>query len=301
VLGLLPGDPAAAGPFERFGLAGRVTLLRGEVGDAALLARAVAGLRDGCVFHLAAQSQAPAARQDPGATFEVNVRGTWQVLEAARRGPPLAAVVLASSAAVYGDRGEHPHEEEEALPVGGPPYAASKAAAEMVGLSYHPTAGLPVCAARCSNLFGGGDSNRGRIVPGTIEAILTGEAPVIRSDGQARRDYLYVEDAVGGYMALAEAMDRPGVAGQAFNLGREQVLSVVELVEAILRLGGRGDLRPRVLGEPSGEAPVCRVTAAKARRLAGWSPRFSLDEGLRATIDWHRTAAAPAVAAREER
>jgi len=117
--------------------------------------------------------------------------------------------------------------------------------------------------------------------------------PVIRSDGRARRDYLYVEDAVSGYLALAEAMERPDVAGHVFNLGSEQLVSVQELVEKILCLGGRDDLRPRVLGESSDEMPVRRVSVARARRLLGWSSEFSLDRGLQATIDWHRTAVAP--------
>jgi CDP-glucose 4,6-dehydratase len=300
VRGLALGEPPAGGAFERFGLAGSVDVLEGELADAALLTRAASGLSAGCVFHLAAQSQHGAARRDPGATFEANVRGTWLLLEALRRGPRPAAVVLASSVAVYGDRGEEPHAEEEPLPVGGPPYGASKAAAEAVGLSYHHTVGLPVCVARCSNLYGGGDTNTERIVPGTVDALLKGEPPVIRSDGRARRDYLYVEDAVRGFLALAEAAEGRDVAGRVFNLGSGQVVSVLDLVEAILRRGGRDDIRPRVLGEPSDEMPVRRVSVARARGLLGWSPEFSLDRGLDATIDWHRTAACAPGPARKE-
>jgi len=294
VRGLAHGRPPAGGAFDRFDLAERIGLVVGDVTDAALLDRAMADLGGGCVFHLAAQSQVPAARRDPGATFETNVRGTWLVLEAARRGPTPAAVVLASSVAVYSDQRGQPHEEGEPLPAVASPYAASKACAELIGLSCHRAVGLPVGVARCSNLYGGGDTNMGRIVPGAIRAMLKGEPPVIRSDGRARRDYLYVEDAVRGYLALAEAMERPGVVGQIFNFGSGQVVSVLELVEMVLHLGGCDHLTPLVLGESSDEVPVSPVSAIRARRVLGWTPDVPLEVGLTATIDWHRTAAARA-------
>lgn len=292
VRGLARGLPPAGGAFERFELAGRVEPVRGDVTDAALLGRAMAGLGGGRVFHLAAQSQVSAARLDPAATFETNVRGTWQVLEVARRNAPAAAVVLASTAAVYGDRGNEPHVEHEALPPVASAYAASKICAERIGASYHRTVGLPVVAARTTNLYGGGDTNAGRIVAGAIGALLSGEAPVIRSDGKARRDYLYVEDAVRGYLALAEAAEQPGVVGETFNLAGGQVSSVLEVVAAILRVGGRPDLRPRVLAETSDEIPVTRVSAAKARRVLSWTAEVPLDMGLRRTIAWQAAAAA---------
>ncbi len=290
LLGLSPEDPPADGAFRRFNLADRMALVKGEVTDADLLARAVSGHGTEYVFHLAAQSQVPAAQRDPAATFEINVRGTWLVLEAARRASPPPAVILASSMAVYGDRGDQPHEEDEALATRWSPYAASKACAELIGQSYGRTVGLPVCAARCSNLYGGGDTNPDRIVPGTIRSAMRGEAPVIRGDGRVQRDYLYVEDAVSGYLALAEKMERPGIAGQIFNFGSGRAVNVLDLVERILCVIGRGDLRPKVLGASSDDSQVTRVSAVKARDLLGWTAKVPLEAGLKATMDWYLAA-----------
>ena len=288
VSGLARGAPPPGGAFHRLGLEGRVAVAQGSVTDASLLEGLFAEHSPRVVFHLAGQSQVGRARRELAETFEVNVRGTWTVLEAARGTGRLPAVVLASSAAVYADRGDAAHEEEEPLAGQAAPYGASKACAEAVGFSYYSALGLPVSVARCANLYGGGDPNPGRIVPGALEAAHRGEAPVVRSDGRARRDYLHVEDAVEGYLALAEATERPDVAGQAFNLASGEVASTLALVEAILRACGRPDLAPRVLGEASDESQVVRLSTEKARCRLGWSARLPLEAGLAATVDWHR-------------
>jgi CDP-glucose 4,6-dehydratase len=269
-------------------------LVRGELTDSALLTGLLSAHAPEYVFHLAAQSQVRAARSEPAATFEINVRGTWLVLEAARRAARPPKVILASSTAVYGDAGQQPHEEDEPLSVRLPPYAASKVCMELVGQSYHRGSGLGVCAARCSNLYGGGDPNRERLVPSAVNAALRGEAPTVASDGRARRDYLYVEDAVRGYLALAEKMAQPGVAGQVFNLCSGRTFSTLDVVETVLRVAGRPDLSPRVLGESRDEAAEVRLSAAKARHHLGWAARVPLEEGLRTTIGWYEMASAAA-------
>ena len=170
------------------------------------------------------------------------------------------------------------------------PYDVSKICAEMVARSYHATYAIPVGVVRCGNLYGGGDLHLDRIVPGTIRALLSGERPVVRSDGRAVREYLYADDAARGYMILAEAADRPGIAGEAFNLSGEQPASVLEVVETIGRLAGRTDLAPRVLGESSPENPVMSLTALKAQKMLGWSPETALETGLARTIAWYREA-----------
>ena len=219
--------------------------------------------------------------------FEVNGRGTWNLLEAVRRAGGRARVVVASSGTVYGIPDEVPCTEDMPLR-GTSAYDVSKMCAELVARSYHATYAIAVCVVRCGNLYGAGDLNLGRIVPGTIRALLSDERPVVRSDGSAVRDYLYVEDAARGYLLLAQAADHPGIAGEAFNLSGEQPASVLELVETIRRLAGRTDLAPRVFGESSPEIHVMSLSVLKARKLLGWSPEVALETGLARTIAWYR-------------
>lgn len=241
------------------------------------------------VFHLAAQSQLGAAARAPRETLEANARGTWNVLEAVREAGKTIPVVLASSDAVYGRPVELPFREESPLD-GSHPYDVSKILSELSGRMYWRHYGVPVCALRMSNLYGGGDRNLGRIVPGTILAVRRGERPVIRGDGNAERDFLYVEDAVEGYLALAEAMRGSGVSGEAFNLSSGQPVSTRRLVETILEVMDRKDLQPEILNQPSSEPPVKYSSPRKARETFGWSARTPLREGLRRTAGWYEQA-----------
>ncbi|RYY84280.1 MAG: NAD-dependent epimerase/dehydratase family protein, partial [Comamonadaceae bacterium] len=170
------------------------------------------------------------------------------------------------------------------------PYDVSKSCADLIALSYHHTYGLPVCITRCGNLFGGGDLNFNRIVPGTIRTVLDGRRPVIRSDGSPLRDYIHVGDAVSAYLRLAECMGDRQVVGQAFNFGTAKPLSVLDITRKILRLMEREDLEPEVLNEARGEILHQYLTSDKARRLLGWTPAASVDTGLQQTIAWYREA-----------
>ena len=154
------------------------------------------------------------------------------------------------------------------------------------------TYGLRTAITRCGNLFGGGDLNYNRIIPGTIASVLRGERPIIRSDGQFVRDYLYVEDAVSAYLLLAEKLSADAsLAGEAYNISYEQPLTVLELVARILgRMGA--NLEPDVRNEASAEIREQYLSAAKAREQLGWRPEVSLDEGLARTIAWYRAATA---------
>jgi len=194
--------------------------------------------------------------------------------------------VVASSDKAYGDHDELPYDESTAL-IGSHPYDVSKSCADLIAFAYHRTWGLPVCVTRCGNLFGPGDLNFNRIVPGTIRSAILGEAPVIRSDGSFVRDYFYVRDAALAYVQLAEHMLATGVAGEAFNFSNEAQLTVVEVVERILAQVGTG-LDPVILGGGSGEIPRQYLSAAKARKVLGWAPAYGLDQGLADTIPWYR-------------
>jgi len=270
-------------------LAGRVEQVRGDVCDQALLERAIGEYEVETVFHLAAQAIVGVANRNPVSTFETNIQGTWALLEACRRSPKVARVVVASSDKAYGAHEVLPYTEAAPLQ-GRHPYDVSKSCADLLAQSYAVTYGLPVAVTRCGNLYGGGDLHWNRIVPGTSRSALRGERPVVRSDGSFVRDYLYVEDAAAANVRLAEALaEQPDLAGEAFNFSSEVQVSVLDLVGRILRLAGREDLEPDVRGEATHEIPHQYLDAGKARRVLGWSPAHTLDEGLTRALAWYQT------------
>lgn len=265
----------------------RVDVAWGDVRDGELVERVLAEYEVECVFHLAAQTIVGIANRAPLSTFDTNVRGTWTVLEAARRMPTVKRVVVASSDKAYGDHAVLPYDETAPLQ-GRHPYDVSKSAADLIAQSYARTFGLPVAITRCGNLFGGGDLNWSRIVPGTIRSALYGERPVIRSDGRLVRDYLYVEDAVDAYLLVAESLAADGeLAGAALNVSYEQPLTVLGIVDRILAAAGRPDLVPDVRNEATHEIGAQYLAATRLRKL-GWTPRVALDDGLARTVDWYR-------------
>lgn len=266
----------------------RVNLVRGELEDYDLLLRALNEHEIDSVFHLGAQTIVGTAARSPLSTFEANIRGTWNLLEAARQCSRLVQrVVVASSDKAYGDHEHLPYTEDTPLQ-GRFPYDVSKSCTDLISLSYFHTYETPVVVTRCGNLFGGGDLNFNRLVPGTIRSALRGESPIVRSDGSLIRDYFYVGDAVEAYLQLAEAVPDPKLTGQAFNFGTETPTSVLDLVAKITAAADVPDLAPTILDEASSEIEKQFLDCAKARRLLGWKPRFTLDESLRETVDWYR-------------
>lgn len=259
----------------------------GDVRDREAVGRCLAEHEPSVVVHLAAQTQVGVANDEPVDTFEHNVLGTWALLEACRHAGPVAGVVVASSDKAYGDRGGAAYVESDPL-AARHPYAVSKACADLLAQTYAATYGLPVGISRCGNMYGGGDLEWERIVPGTIRSLLRGERPIVRSDGSFVRDYLYVEDAAEGVMRLAQAVtERPELRGEAFNIAAETRLTVLELVERIRSLVG-ADLQPEILDEARNEIREQRVDSGKARAELGWEAGHSLEEGLRSSIEWYR-------------
>ena len=270
----------------RTGTLERVVTVRGDVRDQALLERALGEYEVDTVIHLAAQTIVGIANRNPASTFETNIQGTWALLEACRRSPAVRQVVFASSDKAYGDCDTLPYDEATPL-VGRHPYDVSKSCSDLIAQSYATTYGLPVTITRCGNFYGGGDLNWNRLVPGTIRSVLRGQRPVIRSDGTYVRDYFYVEDGAHAYMVLAEKMAAdPSLAGHAFNFSNEIQVPVRELVERILRAMG-SELEPEIRDEAKHEIRHQYLSAAKARRVLGWEPLFTLDEGLARTIRWY--------------
>jgi CDP-glucose 4,6-dehydratase len=264
-----------------------VTAVHGPVEQIDLVERALNEYEIDTVFHLAAQTIVGTANRAPLSTFESNIRGTWVLLEAARRSPTVRRIVIASSDKAYGQHENLPYDESFPLQ-GRHPYDVSKSCADLLAQSYHATWQLPVAITRCGNLYGGGDLNWNRLVPGTIKSLLRGEAPIIRSDGTFVRDYFYVMDAVYAYLTVAEKLDDTALWGQAFNFSNELQISVLDLVAVLRRLMDRPRLEPVVLGEARAEIPHQYLSAEKARRLLGWRPAYDLERGLRETIDWYR-------------
>lgn len=268
------------------GLCGQVKLVRGDVCDQALVERVLGEYEIDTVFHLAAQTIVSIANRNPVATFESNIKGTWSLLEACRRSPKVQQVVMASSDKAYGACDALPYDESTPL-VGRHPYDVSKSCADLIAQAYAVTYGLPVAVTRCGNFYGGGDLNWNRIVPGTIRSVLRRQSPIIRSDGLFVRDYFYVEDGAAAYMLLAEqlASDR-SLIGEAFNFSNELQVSVLEIVRRILSVMN-SDLQPVVRNEATNEIRHQYLSAAKARERLGWTPLFTLEAGLKRTIEWY--------------
>lgn len=273
----------------RSGLLERVRVVRGDILDQALLERVMGEYEIDSVLHLAAQTIVSIANRNPVGTLDANIRGTWCVLEAARRSPLVKQTVLASSDKAYGAQEHLPYSESTPLE-GRHPYDVSKSCADLIATMYAKTYGLPVCVTRCGNFYGPGDLNWNRIVPGTFRSAVRGERPVIRSDGNFVRDYIFVDDGAAAYMRTAErlAEDR-SLAGEAFNFSNEQPLTVVALVDKILAAAGRSDLAPEIRNEASNEIREQFLDAKKARDRLGWRVRFSLEDGLARTHAWYRS------------
>ncbi|MCT7965204.1 GDP-mannose 4,6-dehydratase [Laspinema sp. D1] len=265
----------------------QVKIVRGDIQDQALLERAMGEYEIDTVIHLAAQTIVAIANRNPISTFEANIAGTWSILEACRHSPTVKQIVLASSDKAYGEAQQLPYDEETPL-IGRHPYDVSKSCADLIAQAYAKTYDLPVAITRCGNFYGGGDLNWNRIVPGTIRAVLRGDRPIIRSDGEYIRDYFYVEDGAAAYILLAEELaHNRDLRGQAFNFSTETQVTVLELVEQILTLMG-SDLKPDIRGEASNEIRYQYLSAAKAKKMLNWHPLFSIHEGLERTIDWYK-------------
>ncbi len=273
--------------FVNTGQSDNVNVVHGDVEDRSVLERALGEYEVEVVFHLAAQTIVGIANKNPVSTFETNIRGTWNMLEACRRAPRVKSIVVASSDKAYGDQTELPY--HEGMPLQGRhPYDVSKSCADLIAQTYAATFDLPVGITRCGNFYGGGDLNWNRVVPGTIRSVLRGERPVIRSDGQYIRDYFYVEDGAAAYMVLGERLvSNAELAGMAFNFSNEIQLTVLQLVQRILDKMG-SNLAPDVQNRPLKEIRCQYLSAQRARELLNWSPEYTLDQGLERTIAWYR-------------
>jgi CDP-glucose 4,6-dehydratase len=282
---VLDDDPQSW--FYLSGTSPSCSIVRGDLSRIEDCMRAINLPEAEVVFHLGAQTIVGAALRDPLACFEANIRGTYNVLEAVRRLSPLVtSCVVASSDKAYGSSDVLPYTETMPLQ-GSHPYDVSKSCADLLATTYHRTYGLPVTIARCGNIYGGGDLNWSRIVPGTIRSLLRGERPVLRSDGLPVRDYIYVADVVAAYLALGEQTARDDVRGEAFNFAPQQPVTVNAMVATIAEVM-ECPADPIVLANATHEIPAQVLDASKAHRLLQWSPTWTLAAGLRETVGWYR-------------
>ena len=272
----------------RTGDINQVTVVNGNLHDYWTVESAINEHDIQIVFHLGAQAIVGSALRSPLSTFETNIRGTYNLLEACRVHDDLVnSIVVASSDKAYGHHDNLPYTEDVPL-AGRNPYDVSKTCADVIAQSYFATYGLPVGIARCGNIYGGGDLNWSRLVPGTIRSYFFGQPPVIRSDGTFVRDYLYVKDAVDGYIRLAEGLGQDAVKGQAFNFGNESPVTVLKLVSEIQVLMESQDLDPEIQRIAKAEIHSQYLSTDKARRLLNWKPANDLRSGLAETISWYR-------------
>jgi CDP-glucose 4,6-dehydratase len=291
VIGTARQAPRPWSAYTDFGLTGRVQLESVALEDEHAMRGLIDDCRPAAVFHLAAASQVGDAHASPVGAVKANAGGTAVVLDSVRRTVPAAPVVIASTAAVYGNTTAGEIDEDSPLAPASP-YAGSKAAAEMIARSYASAYGLKVVALRCTNIYGAGDPNPDRLIPSVMTALMSGVAPRLRNNGAAPRDFLYVEDAVRGFLRAAAWLDEGAGPATALNMGSHDRVSPIEVARRLATLAGQPALTA-VPGEGS-EAAIGSIAIARARRLLGWEPRWTLNDGLRTTVAGYLTATYPA-------
>jgi len=268
------------------GIKDKISIVHGDIIDFKDCERAINEYDIEFCFHIAAQAIVGPANRSPLSTFESNIKGTWNVLEACRISKTIKGMVIASSDKAYGQQKKLPYTEESPLS-GYFPYDASKSCAEIIARSYFMTYNLPLAITRNANTYGPADMNLSRIIPDVITRLIKGKQPVIRSDGNPERDYMYIKDAVNAYLTLAENLHRKDVVGQAFNFGTGKPISVLNLYKKIIRIMGK-NVEPKILGQAKNEIDRQYLDSAKAKKILGWETNYTIDEGLKETIDWYK-------------
>ncbi|HBI25779.1 MAG: NAD-dependent epimerase/dehydratase [Candidatus Wolfebacteria bacterium GW2011_GWC2_39_22] len=235
------------------------------------------------IFHAAAQPIVNTAFVNPQETLETNIMGTVNVLEAARRSPLIKGVVVASSDKAYGKKCDNA--TEDAPMAGDHPYDVSKSCTDLIARTYARTYSLPVAVTRFGNIYGPGDLNLNRIVPGIMKAIWCGETLALRSNGLFVRDYVFVKDVADGYVTLMEQMEI--ARGEAFNFSTGYNFPVLELIKQISGTLGR-KCNYTILNNQENEIPTQSLNFDKAIQRLGWQSTRSFETGIRETSEWYR-------------
>ncbi len=286
---ILLRDQDPQSELMRSGTYQHVTVINGCLEDYADNERAINEYEIDTVFHLGAQTIVGSAFRSPLPTFEANIKGSYNLLEACRVHKSMVKrIVIASSDKAYGSCDDLPYKESEPLR-GQHPYDVSKSCTDLIAQTYYHTYNLPIVIARCGNIYGGGDLNWSRIIPGTISSLYNDLNPIIRSDGSLTRDYVFVNDAVEAYLLMAEAIENKGIAGEAFNFGPSKPYNVLEIVGTITKLMGKAHLEPIIMNQAKAEIHDQYLCSTKAHTILGWKPLYSLEEGLQETLSWYAT------------
>ena len=283
---VLDSDPSSQ--LVRSGDFSKISVVNGNLNNYEDVNRALLTNECATVIHLGAQTLVGTALLDPLSTFESNIKGTWNLLEAVRQSKGLVkALVVASSDKAYGDSENLPYLETHALH-GDSPYDVSKSCTDLLSQSYGNTYHLPITVARCGNIYGGGDLNWSRIVPGTIRDLLAGRQPVLRSDGNFVRDYVHVDDVVSGYLRLAEVSSKADLNGEAFNFSRDEPLSVIALYRQLCQSVAGEFIEPEILNIAKAEIKNQHLKSLKANVTLGWNSQVNLSDGIEKTVQWYR-------------
>ncbi|MEA3254466.1 MAG: GDP-mannose 4,6-dehydratase [Candidatus Altiarchaeota archaeon] len=274
--------------FYRSGSYLQTAVVNGSLKDFSTVERAINEYAVDTVFHLGAQTIVGAAYREPLETFDSNIKGTYHILEACRRHRDLVErVVVASSDKAYGVVDKLPYTEDTPLE-GCHPYDVSKSCTDLLAQTYFHTYGMPIAIARCGNIYGSGDLNWSRIVPGTIRSLLNNQRPIIRSDGKYVRDYIYLKDVVSAYLNLAESITEKNISGEAFNFSTESRVTVIDIVNRIRSVMGKEELKPKILNQGLKEIREQSLSSEKAHKILGWHPEYDLGRGLSETVQWYK-------------
>lgn len=274
--------------FYRSGDYLQTNIVNGSLENFSTIERAINEYEVDTVFHLGAQTIVGAAYREPLQTFESNIRGTYHILEACRRHREFVKeIVIASSDKAYGIADKLPYIENMPLK-GSHPYDVSKSCTDLLAQTYSYTYNMPISIARCGNIYGGGDLNWSRIIPGAILSLLNNKRPVIRSNGKYIRDYIYIKDIVDAYINLAESITEKNIYGEAFNFSTESRMTVIEIVNKIRSIMNREDLEPQILNLNLKEIPEQSLSAEKAHEILAWYSKYDLEKGLSETVDWYK-------------
>jgi len=268
-----------------------LTIIKGDITDYVFIKELFKKCKPDFCFHLAAQAIVGEANKVPISTFKTNIMGTWNILEAIRQFCYDTKVIVASSDKAYGEHRRLPYKEEASLKALHP-YDASKACADILTRTYAHTYNLTAVVTRCANLYGPGDLNFSRIIPDTIRSVILNKNPLIRSNGTPLRDYIYIEDVLNAYLCLAKALylNKKNVKGEAFNFGTGRPISVLKLVNLILKLSKKNNLKPHILskGKIKGEIDKQYLSINKARKVLNWRPHYTLQEGIKIAFKWYK-------------
>tara|TARA_Y100000034_G_scaffold133344_1_gene198554 strand:+ start:1374 stop:2339 length:966 start_codon:yes stop_codon:yes gene_type:complete len=272
--------------FETQNLGEKSIVVIGDLKDQRKIADILSKYEITTIFHLGAQPLVTTALIHPLETLESNIMGTVHILEAARLYSKIDEIVVVSSDKAYGPCEKMPYEEEERLQ-GKAPYDVSKSCADLIAQMYVNVYDMPITITRCSNVFGPGDLNLNRIVPGVLKAIIKNEPLEIRSDGKFIREYIYVKDAIEGYINLAENISK--TKGEAFNLASKNIMSVTEIVNKISEISGKS-VEMKILNQAKAEIPKQHLDGNKIKNAIGWEPKIDFKKAIEETLRWYENS-----------